>query len=221
MDLGGYYIGSDLNRTYYISHYGIKGQKWGVRRFQNADGTWTSAGKERYGSGESLNNWDKRAEKHAAAIKNSKTRIGKYAHNELAYINKNVGNHINDFKSSKTLGGKIGALAGFGSRASTHDAASDFYKRQGEYRTTKLGKHLSNVHEFNAQHRGQANEKVYQAKGVSKKVDKAISGALSTRVKTIAGRERSTGAEWLSRNMPGGVLVSTIMDVGYLVNKKK
>ena len=32
----------------YIIHYGIKGQKWNVRRFQNEDGTRTEAGKERY-----------------------------------------------------------------------------------------------------------------------------------------------------------------------------
>ena len=28
--------------TDYLMHYGIKGQKWGVRRFQNEDGTWTA-----------------------------------------------------------------------------------------------------------------------------------------------------------------------------------
>lgn len=31
-----------------LEHYGIKGQKWGVRRYQNPDGTLTSAGKKRY-----------------------------------------------------------------------------------------------------------------------------------------------------------------------------
>ena len=31
-----------------IEHSGIKGQKWGVRNYQNADGTLTEAGKERY-----------------------------------------------------------------------------------------------------------------------------------------------------------------------------
>lgn len=31
----------------YLIHTGIKGQKWGVRRFQNKDGTWTPAGKKR------------------------------------------------------------------------------------------------------------------------------------------------------------------------------
>lgn len=33
-----------------LYHFGIKGQKWGVRRFQNADGTRTESGKQRYGS---------------------------------------------------------------------------------------------------------------------------------------------------------------------------
>ena len=31
-----------------LYHHGIKGQKWGVRRWQNADGTFNEAGKKRY-----------------------------------------------------------------------------------------------------------------------------------------------------------------------------
>lgn len=31
-----------------LQHWGIKGQKWGVRRYQNSDGTLTAAGKKRY-----------------------------------------------------------------------------------------------------------------------------------------------------------------------------
>ena len=32
----------------YIAHHGIIGMKWGVRRYQNKDGTLTNAGKKRY-----------------------------------------------------------------------------------------------------------------------------------------------------------------------------
>lgn len=33
----------------YLIHWGIKGQKWGIRRFQNADGSLTEEGRRRYG----------------------------------------------------------------------------------------------------------------------------------------------------------------------------
>lgn len=34
-----------------LYHYGIKGQKWGLRRYQNSDGTLTPEGLRRYGKG--------------------------------------------------------------------------------------------------------------------------------------------------------------------------
>lgn len=37
-----------MNDTNYIEHHGILGQRWGVRRYQNPDGTLTSAGVKRY-----------------------------------------------------------------------------------------------------------------------------------------------------------------------------
>lgn len=35
-----------------LYHHGILGQKWGDRRFQNEDGSWTPEGRERYGKGD-------------------------------------------------------------------------------------------------------------------------------------------------------------------------
>lgn len=37
-----------------IKHHGIKGQKWGVRKYQNKDGSLTDAGKKRYGTKENF-----------------------------------------------------------------------------------------------------------------------------------------------------------------------
>lgn len=39
----------------YLAHHGILGQKWGIRRFQNKDGSLTSEGKKRYNTGEGDN----------------------------------------------------------------------------------------------------------------------------------------------------------------------
>lgn len=47
-----------MNYTYTdeLYHHGIKGQKWGIRRFQNEDGSLTPAGRDRYGIANKLKN---------------------------------------------------------------------------------------------------------------------------------------------------------------------
>lgn len=37
----------DAAEEYFLAHYGVKGMKWGVRRYQNADGSLTDAGKKK------------------------------------------------------------------------------------------------------------------------------------------------------------------------------
>lgn len=46
-----------------LQHYGIKGQKWGVRRFQNEDGSLTAAGKDRYQAGKEFEREREKIEK--------------------------------------------------------------------------------------------------------------------------------------------------------------
>ena len=51
-----------------LEHHGIKGQKWGVRRFQNKDGTRTALGKKRESSPDAKEN-----EARKADVKNRRT----------------------------------------------------------------------------------------------------------------------------------------------------
>ena len=58
-----------------LKHYGIKGMKWGVRRFQNSDGSLTSEGRKRYGSGD-LKEAQKKVDKGKAMVDGvKKTRV--------------------------------------------------------------------------------------------------------------------------------------------------
>ena len=42
-----------------LYHWGVKGMKWGVRRYQNADGSLTAAGKKRYYQEADAGHYDK------------------------------------------------------------------------------------------------------------------------------------------------------------------
>lgn len=42
----------------YIAHHGILGMKWGIRRYQNEDGSLTNAGEKRYSLGEKIHMHD-------------------------------------------------------------------------------------------------------------------------------------------------------------------
>lgn len=55
-----------------LTHYGVKGQRWGVRRYQNKDGTLTSAGKKRY------NNELEKLKGEQKVIKNQQRTRAKY-----------------------------------------------------------------------------------------------------------------------------------------------
>ena len=48
--MANYYYGMMCNEKNSLSHHGILGQKWGIRRYQNKDGTLTEEGRIRYSS---------------------------------------------------------------------------------------------------------------------------------------------------------------------------
>lgn len=61
--------------TSYLAHHGIKGQKWGIRRYQNYDGSLTDEGRKRKGVGQPRRTIKEQFAKRKAekAAKNAKT----------------------------------------------------------------------------------------------------------------------------------------------------
>ena len=55
-----------------LRHHGIKGQKWGVRRYQKSDGSLTPIGKLRYGSSKDYQELSDQVNKADSLIKTAK-----------------------------------------------------------------------------------------------------------------------------------------------------
>lgn len=71
----------------YLEHFGIKGQKWGVRRFENEDGSLTEEGKKRYGLSNGGAGNAKLAKKYTKSLK----KLSK------AYENADLNQQIKDY----------------------------------------------------------------------------------------------------------------------------
>ena len=65
------------DRSKFLAHHGIKGQKWGIRRYQNEDGSLTPEGRERYG-GENGDELRRRDEALGRIEKYEKENRGKH-----------------------------------------------------------------------------------------------------------------------------------------------
>ena len=66
------YILTTNNELY---HHGIKGQKWGVRRFQNSNGSLTTAGKKRYSGKEKHSDYtESHSKKHVSQMSDAELR---------------------------------------------------------------------------------------------------------------------------------------------------
>lgn len=74
------------NATLY--HHGIKGQRWGVRRFQTKDGGLTAEGRKRYSLGETIHNYKVKKKRKAAAEKAREAKAAKAEHEKKAAAGK-------------------------------------------------------------------------------------------------------------------------------------
>lgn len=117
-----YYIGS-IPESDYLRHYGIPGMKWGVRRYQNTDGSLTSEGKIRY---KSASNEERITLKNLKAMKKDSARLSRMNDRQRARLDEDI-----DFYT-KRLTGEVKAK-GKESRENDLFRSASFEKRALSY----------------------------------------------------------------------------------------
>ena len=97
----------------YLMHHGVKGQKWGVRRYQNEDGSLTAKGKQKYSSEESGPRTYGQRVKDAWTDPNRKNPVkayGKKVGKEWTKVAKKSANNFNQAVDNRTKGRGVGKI---------------------------------------------------------------------------------------------------------------
>ena len=90
-----------------LYHHGIKGQKWGVRQYQNEDGSLTAAGRIHYGYGDKER---ARAEYYESKVKTAKTNFGKRLAIRNAENNRLAADYKDIRAEAKRTGTKVNSI---------------------------------------------------------------------------------------------------------------
>lgn len=162
-----------MSQTDYLAHWGIRGMKWGVRRYQNKDGTWTAEGKKRR-SNEAVGGSKEKP------VKPRKRKISELSDEELSkklnrlrmeeeYIRMAKGRKAKKNSRFKKIMGDIGeqALKAVASKA-IEKAVKNMFKDDDKGHRTKLDvKDVSKLSdkqltEYNKRYAAEAQAKKYQ-----------------------------------------------------------
>lgn len=92
-----------------LKHYGIQGQKWGIRRWQNADGSFNEEGKKRYGRiGSGVRNANrKRLTKAYNASMRDAEDLRKHGFKEEAKAVQKVADNLKDYLDNYQKSGSV------------------------------------------------------------------------------------------------------------------
>ena len=127
-----------MNRLYFndeLQHHGILGQKWGVRRYQNYDGTYTKAGMARYNKAvESGNRKDIREAKQNLKDSYAYDKGKELSESKGKFVGKQVGNAA---ASAAAVAGAYGLFDRAANSLDKSNVVYNYLQKQADAADTK------------------------------------------------------------------------------------
>ena len=218
-----------MYNTTYLQHHGVLGMKWGVRRYQNADGTLTAAGRRKYERRDGIvKDFAGDVSDVYGTAGNVARGIGKSTHTKigtklgadvgaLADVNANMARQIaNERGVRRTLGN----LYGSGATKAMAEAAQKSADIKSKNAYTKLGGRWAEQRSHNYGHLAKSASNIHSSVTTPQWVARSFKETFTMPYERLSGRTTTMGREYANYLFTGG-LYGLAADVAYLSKKKK
>lgn len=181
-----------------IYHHGIKGQRWGIRRYQRPDGSLTPDGKKRYRK--DVKNAEQ-LRRHTAAAKKIIKKSGQMATLDKKDYDEALNNYNKEMRKSSIFESR--------QKKKVRIDAADVTLSEAEKRLKRSEENLQrDIDNYEA-----------EAKAYTAQIDKMIRSYGSNNIKSISTTTKQIGEGYVKDLIDTGITISDIPIVGQLYSK--